>query len=52
MRHSGATTKKAAVRVAIEEYNRRKRMARLADFLGRYENFMSAEELQRMRESE
>ncbi|RPJ58748.1 MAG: DUF2191 domain-containing protein, partial [Acidobacteria bacterium] len=30
MRHSGAATKKEAVRLAIEEYNRRKRMARLA----------------------
>jgi Arc/MetJ family transcription regulator len=52
MRHSGAATKKEAVRIAIEEYNRRKRMARLADFLGRFENFLTQEELERMRESD
>ncbi len=52
MRHSGATTKKEAVRLAIEEYNRRKRMARLADFLGRFENFISQNELEQSRESD
>jgi len=52
MRHSGAATKKEAVRLAIEEYNRRKRMARLADFLGRFENFISQNELEQLREDE
>jgi Arc/MetJ family transcription regulator len=52
MRHSGAATKKEAVRLAIEEYNRRKRMAHLADCLGRFENFVSQDELEQMRESD
>lgn len=52
MRHSGAATKKEAVRIAIEEYNRRKRMARLSDFLGRFDNFIGQEELEQMRESD
>lgn len=52
MKHAGVSTKKQAVRLAIEEYNRRKRMADLADLLGRFDNFMSQEELERLRESD
>jgi Arc/MetJ family transcription regulator len=51
MKHSGATTKKEAVHIALQEYNRRKRMARLAESLGAFEHFISSEELKRSRES-
>jgi Arc/MetJ family transcription regulator len=45
MRHAGAKTKREAVVIAIEEYNRRHRLSRLADRLGTFEGFPSSEEL-------
>lgn len=49
MAHSGATTQREAVVTAIEESNRRRRLARLADKLGTFENFPSREELELLR---
>lgn len=45
MRHAGAKTKREAVVIAIEEYNRRRRLARLAARLGTFEGFPSREEV-------
>ena len=45
MRHAGAKTKREAVVIAIEEYNRRRRLSRLADELGTFEGFLTREEL-------
>lgn len=45
MRHTGAKTKREAMVVAIEELNRRRRLTRLAEELGSFEGFPSAEEL-------
>ncbi|HEX2165060.1 MAG TPA: type II toxin-antitoxin system VapB family antitoxin [Thermoanaerobaculia bacterium] len=45
MRHTGAKTKREAVVLAIEEYNRRRRLARLAGALGSFEGFPTREEL-------
>ena len=50
MRHAGAKTKKEAVVIAIEEYNRRRRLARLAGELGTFDGFLSREELLALRE--
>lgn len=49
MRHTGATTKREAVVTAIEELNRRRRLARLAGELGSFDGFLSREELDRLR---
>lgn len=49
MRHTGAATKREAVLVAIEEFNRRRRGARLASKLGKSATFMSQAELKRLR---
>jgi len=49
MRHSGAKTKREAVVTAIEEYNRRRRLARLAQDLGSFDGFLSRQELDDLR---
>lgn len=50
MKHSKATTKREAIVGALEEYNRRKRMAGLTRHLGTFKQFMTLEELFKMRE--
>lgn len=52
MRFSGASTKRQAVLDAMEEYTRRRRMAKLAGHLGTFESFMTAQELHRLRAEE
>ncbi|MGH7566721.1 MAG: type II toxin-antitoxin system VapB family antitoxin [Gemmatimonadota bacterium] len=52
IRHTGAATKKEAVVQAIVDFNRCKRLERLADQLGTFENMMTLEELERLREDE
>lgn len=49
IRHTGATTKREAVVTAIEEFNRRRRLAQLGSQLGTFEGFLSWEELHRLR---
>lgn len=49
MGHSGAVTKREAVLRALEEYNRRQRMARLAKHLGTFQQFMTRKDLERLR---
>lgn len=49
MRYSGAKTKRDAVVTAIEEYNRRRRLARLSQELGSFDAFLSREELDELR---
>ena len=49
MAHAGAKTKREAVVTAIEEYNRRRRLARLAQDLGTFQGFMSQQELDELR---
>jgi Arc/MetJ family transcription regulator len=50
MRHAGAKTKREAVVIAIAEYNRRRRLSRLAEGLGTFEGFPSRDELLAQRE--
>lgn len=49
IRYSGARTKREAVVTAMEEYNRRRRLAELADKLGTFTEVMDLEELHRLR---
>jgi Arc/MetJ family transcription regulator len=52
MRHTGARTKKEAVVTALADFNRRRRLERLADQLGTFDDFMTLEELLRLREED
>lgn len=52
MRWTGAATKREAVVTAIEDYNRRRRLERLAEQLGTFENVITRAELLQLRESE
>ena len=49
--HTEARTKREAILTAIEEYNRKKKIAALADVVGTFEQFMTADELSRSRDS-
>ena len=49
MKATGATTKRDAVLRALEDFNRRARLRKLTERLGRSETFMSPEELQTLR---
>ena len=50
MRHTGARTKREAVVTALADFNRRKRLERLAEKLGTFEDFMTQEELRALRD--
>lgn len=50
MRHTGARTKREAVVTAIAEFNRRQRARELVARFGTFDDFMTQEELRRMRE--
>ena len=50
MRHTGARTKREAVVIALTEFNRRRRLQRLAATFGTLDELMTQEELRRMRE--
>jgi len=47
---TGAETKRAAVVQAVEDFNRRQRIARLTKYAGTFRDFISQEDLGRMRE--
>lgn len=49
IRHSGARTKREAVVVAIDEYNRRRRLSKLAEKLGTFNEVIDLDELHRLR---
>jgi len=50
MKYTGARSKREAVVAALVDFNRRQRLHRLAQQFGTFEEFLSQEELQRMRE--
>ncbi|HEY1685051.1 MAG TPA: type II toxin-antitoxin system VapB family antitoxin [Tepidisphaeraceae bacterium] len=50
MRHTGASTKRDAVVQAMEEFNRRERLGKLADEMGQSDTFMSFEQLMTQRD--
>lgn len=49
MRRTGAKTKREAVLTAVADYNRRKRLAGLVEQFGTLDDFMTQEELKRLR---
>lgn len=49
VRHAGAKTKREAIVTALRDYNRRRRLARLAEAFGTLERFMTQDDLRRMR---
>jgi len=50
MRHTGAKTKREAVVIALYEFNRRRRLQKLAEQFGTLDGFMTQEDLRTMRE--
>jgi Arc/MetJ family transcription regulator len=50
LKHTGAKTKREAVVIALSDFNRRRRLQKLAEKFGTLEDFMTQGELQRMRE--
>jgi hypothetical protein len=50
MRHTGSTTKRDAVVIALSELNRRRRLQKLVKAFGTLDDFMTQEDLRRMRE--
>jgi hypothetical protein len=50
MKFTGARTKRDAVVAAVADFNRRKRLEKLAGMLGTFEDFMTLDELKKMRE--
>jgi len=51
MKHARVKTKTEAVALAVADFNRRHRMAALTRHFGTFKDFMTGEELKRMRES-
>jgi len=50
MAFTRAETKRAAIMRAVDDFNRRQRMARLTKVAGTFKDFMSQKHLERMRE--
>mgnify|MGYP006947648200 FL=1 len=49
MKHANTTIKTEAVARAVSEFNRRARLAKLAEKLGTFRDLITPEELQKMR---
>jgi hypothetical protein len=49
IRNTRAKTKKKAVLQAVVDFNRRRRLSHVAKMLGTFKNFMTVDELKRMR---
>ena len=52
MRNTGAATKREAVVTAIEEFNRQRRLEQLVKQFGTFTDFMTQDDLGRMRNDE
>jgi hypothetical protein len=50
MRVTAARTKREAILLAIREFNRKRKLSEVAKMLGTFTDFMSQDELHRMRE--
>jgi Arc/MetJ family transcription regulator len=50
IKYTGAKTKKEAVVSAIKDFNKRNRLTKLAKMLGTFKEFMTTEDLKKMRE--
>ena len=49
IRHTGAKTKREAVVFAMQDFNRRRRLAALTGILGTFSDFMTQDDLHEMR---
>ena len=52
IRHTGAKTKTEAVSLAVADYNRRQRLARLAGRMGTFKDMLTRQDLRKMRETD
>ena len=52
MEYSRARTKREAILRAIEDFNKRKRLAKISNILGTFEDFMTRADLKTMREEQ
>lgn len=52
LRHTKAKTKTEAVTMAVADYNRRQRLARLAGRMGTFTDMMTKAEFKKMREND
>lgn len=50
IKYTGAKTKRNAVVLALKDFNRRRRLSELARVLGTFKDFMTQEDLKKMRE--
>jgi uncharacterized protein VirK/YbjX len=51
LKHTGAKSKREAVARAVADFNQRQRMAALTRHFGTFKDFMTSEDLKRMRTS-
>ena len=52
LKNTGAKTKRAAILTAIDEFNRRRRLAKLTAQFGTFEGFISNDELAKLRQED
>lgn len=52
IKYTGAKTKKDAVVYAIRDFNKRHRLAEIAKILGTFDDFMTQDDLKKMREDD
>jgi len=52
IKYTGAKTKKDAVVYAIKDFNKRHRLAEIAKILGTFDDFMTQDDLKKMREDD
>ena len=49
IKYTGAKTKREAIVTAVTDFNRRRKLASIADRLGTFDDFLSSDELQMLR---
>ena len=52
IKYTGAKTKKEAVIYAIRDFNKRHRLAQMAEILGTFDDFMTQDDLKKMRKDD
>ena len=52
MKHTGAKTKKDAIVFAVKDFNKKQRLAKIAEILGTFNDFITQDDLKIMREDE
>ena len=52
LKHTGAKTKKDAIVFAVKNFNKKQRLAKIAQILGTFNDFMTQDDLKMMREDE